>query len=899
MQNYKVLHRIFAGIAFLFSLIVYLKTIAPTVSFWDCGEFITCSYILGVPHPPGAPFYLLLGRLFTMLPLAADIGLRVNIISALSTALTVMFTYLIIVKFIKQWRGEAKNWEDVLIFGASGLIGAFAFAFTDTLWFNAVEAEVYAISMFITASIVWLMLEWHEKADEPGSERYLLFLAYMVGLAIGIHLLMILALPAIFLIVYFHYLDRHNEKISIKNVSIFALITAGIFIFIYPGVVQWMPRMAGNLGGWSLLFLVLAIFLGIYFAVTAKKKITSLALVAALLVITGYSTYTMIYIRSNLDPAVDENDPETLEQMVKYLNREQYGTWSTFPRRYPGLPQPWEFERKYPGQNYATFNLGKQLDFMWNYQIKKMYLRYFGWQFIGKGTTLGADNYIKENFSLNGLLGLPFLIGLIGMVHHYYRNWRHAFSITALFIMTGIAIVIYLNQEDPQPRERDYVYVGSFFAFALWIGMGVTAMLEWIQEAFHDKAGMRKILYAVIIVAFTLMAPVNLIAHNYDQHDRTGNYVAYDYSYNILQSCEPNAILFTNGDNDTFPLWFLQYVYNIRTDVRVVNLSLLNTSWYIKQLKNEEPRVPISMTDEQIDALEIQPWRTQKIAIPVPPKAFDEALSDLGERKALLENKIERIKEITVTVRPTIAGQGLRVQDLMILNIIYANRWRKPINFAVTVSDNNKVDLQRYLRMDGLAFKLVPYEGKYLALERLEKNLMEVFQYRGLNDPDVYFNNNIIGLLQNYRAAFLRLAREYMMAKKYDKMLRVLDRMEEVLPEEVIPVPDVRLSLQIGQMYDIAGRKDEFLRRAERAVEQFPDNAIAMGTLISLLSREGYHDRAISLLEDWLKKYPDDREARRKLEMEKKLLAPAGSDTAGVDTPKTVRVNERPSRLND
>lgn len=872
MHNYKLVNRILAAIAFLASFLVYMRTIAPTVSFWDCGEFITCSYILGIPHPPGAPFYLLVGRIFSMLPIATDIGLRVNIVSALSSALTVMLTYLIIVRLIEQWRGKPKSIEDMVIVGASGLIGALAFAFTDSFWFNAVEAEVYAISMFFTSIIVWLILVWHEKAEQPGSVRYLLIIAYLIGLAIGVHLLMILGLPAIGLIVYYHYLDRNGKKISIQNFLIFSAITAAVFFSIYPVIVKWLPNIAGSLGVWFIFFAFFAVMFGAAYAVANRRNILALALMSATLVMVGYSTYTMIYIRSGLDPAIDENDPEDMEGMIRYVNREQYGQWSTFPRRYPGLPQPWEFERLYPGRNYATFNLGKQLDFMWNYQLKKMYWRYFGWQFIGKGTTIGPDGFILENFSTKGLMMLPFLIGLIGMVHHFYRHWRHAFSIFTLFILTGVAIVIYLNQEDPQPRERDYVFVGSFFAFALWIGIGVNGILEWIQESLIKKGGLKKILYGAVIVLFAIIGPVNLLAHNYNDHDRTGNYVAYDYSYNILQSVEPNGIIFTNGDNDTFPLWFLQEVYGIRKDVRVVNLSLLNTAWYIKQLKHEEPKVPISLSDAEIEGLELMRWEKRTITIPVPPYARQQALAEFPTQQDIPLNVPEIPSAIKIEVEPTVAGQALRVQDIMILNIISTNQWRKPVTFAVTVSNDNKINLHNYLRMDGLAFKLVPYEGDNISIERLEKNLTEVYQYRGINDPEVFLNHNIKGLLQNYRAAFLRLAHEYLQRRENEKMARVLDKMEEVMPKSVIPLPDVRLMLQIGQMYDIAGRKEKFVEYAEDAVHAFPDNALAYGTLVSLYSRERMHEKAIELLENWLATHPGDREAERKLEEERQLL---------------------------
>ncbi|HNW60465.1 MAG TPA: DUF2723 domain-containing protein [bacterium] len=881
MPKFKLYHRIAAAAAFVLSLAVYLRTIAPTVSFWDCGEFIACSYLLAVPHPPGAPFYLLLGRLASMLPWTADIGLRVNMMSALATATTILLTYLVIVRLIKQWRGEPKDGGDAVILIASGLLGALAFAFTDAIWFNGVEAEVYAFSLALTAAVVYLALVWLEKADHPGAERYLLIIAYLIGLSLGVHLLAVLAVPAIALIIYFHWLKKNNKKIEFGNFMLFGIVTAVIFFGIYPGMVKFIPDLAGNIGMWAVALLYIIILGAAWYAVANRKRTASLVLTGLFLVLLGYSTYTMIMIRSGLDPVIDENDPETAAGMVRYLNREQYGDWGTFPRRFQGLPMEWQFNQEHPNESYKTFQWSKQMDFLWDYQIKKMYLRYLGWQFLGKGDTRGPDGFIAENFSSRGLFALPFLVGLLGMVYHFRKDWKHASAVMLLFLATGVAIVLYLNQENPQPRERDYVFVGSFFAFALWIGIGVSSLLEWIKERYYMIArpggeARKNTLYTALTAAgialLVLALPVNLLSFNFHDHDRSGNYVAYDYSYNILQSCEKNSILFTNGDNDTFPLWFLQFVYNIRPDVRVVNLSLLNTDWYIKQLKNEEPKVPISLTDNQIEQLQLIPWEAQKLKIPVPEYARNEVL---GEVNIASQAAAEPLKELEVTVQPTVFGKALRVQDFMILNIIYANQWKKPITFAVTVSDDNKANLDPYLRMDGLVFKLVPMNGEVLARERLHKNLFEVFKYRGLNDKSVTYDDNVVGLLQNYRAGFLRLAQEYLMQQNNAKVIESLDEMEKVIPEKVIPVPDYRLSMRIGQLYDLAGRTDELVRRAEVVIKEQPDNAMVYGYLVASLSRAGNHQRAAELLEGWLKRHPDDKEAESRLVQERAQITGA------------------------
>ncbi|MBD3290051.1 DUF2723 domain-containing protein, partial [candidate division KSB1 bacterium] len=386
MFTHKKLNRIFAFFVFIFSTFIYLRTVAPTTSFWDCGEFIACSYILGVPHPPGAPLYILVGRLFSMIPFATDIGLRVNVISSLASGVTVMLLYLIIIRLIKMFRGLGKDTIDRIILYSGGIIGSLFFAFTDTFWFNAVEAEVYAISILFTALVFWLILVWYEKADEPNSDKYILMIAYLVGLAISVHLLSILALPAVGLIIYFR-----KQKFDLGTFTIFGVVFLLAFFAIYPGIVKWLPNLALNIHPVVLILAPLALVFGAYYSVKNKKRIAALACMAFLLILVANSTYSAIYIRSNLNPEIDENDPETLDKMVKYLNREQYGDWGYIERRAP----------------------------LWEYQIKKMYLRYFGWQFIGTGTTLGEDRRIVENFSLNGLLGLPFLIGLIGMAYHF------------------------------------------------------------------------------------------------------------------------------------------------------------------------------------------------------------------------------------------------------------------------------------------------------------------------------------------------------------------------------------------------------------------------------------------------------------------------------------------------
>ncbi len=956
MNDHRKTNALVGGAVTLIAFLTYLRTIAPTVSFWDCGEFIACSYILGVPHPPGAPLYILLGRLFSMIPFAQDIAFRVNLVSPIASAFTVLFLYLIIVRLVILWRGKPTSIVDRLILYGSGAIGALAFAFTDSFWFNAVEAEVYALSMLFTAAVVWLIMKWQEAADDPHSDRYLLMIAYCVGLAIGVHLLNILALPFVFLIFYFRrfrpasfreflwhlliaaallgvcafigmvfkfvyvglvlYLVGHYfyapSKVSeagrrYAQLALTLGVGTAIFVAIYPGVIKGIPYLAEKTFIEVVVLLMLALAIAAGVAVSERRRWLSLSLMSLFLIVLGYSTYTALYIRSNLDPAIDENDPETAAGMVRYLNREQYGTWGILPRRFPNIPFEWEFRQRYPGENYKFYQFGKQVSFFLNYQVKKMYWRYFGWQFIGKGNTIGSDGYIVETISLRGLYALPFLIGLFGMVHHFFRDWKRGLSVLVLFVMTGVAIVVYLNQEDPQPRERDYVYVGSFFAFAMWIGVGVSAILEWIGEAFRQRGRVRELAMAGAALILLVAAPINLFAWNFHSHDRTGDYVPYDYSYNLLQTCEKDAIVFTNGDNDTFPLWFLQEVGGIRKDVRVVNLSLLNTDWYIKQLRDQEPKVPIRMSDSQIDALRPlsmmellsmsgqlneqdlenlrkNPPRKVRVSIPVPPGVYERDLAELGQWAP--SNTGTTVDRISFDVLPTLMGQGIRVQDYMVLRILYDNQWRRPVYFAVTVSNDNKLNLFNYLRMDGLCFKVVTTPGEYqIAVDRLRKNLFEVFRYRRLDDPTVYFSDNVKGLLQNYRAAFLRLASEYARGQRYPDMLATLDKMAEVMPEAVIPVLDVRAQLEIAKLYYLGGRKEECERRLKEVAAANPDYGEAHGWLVMLYEQEGRYVEAADVLARWSEKHPGDRDVTAKLEELRRKAAEAAPDTSAAPPP--------------
>ncbi|MDZ7401964.1 MAG: DUF2723 domain-containing protein [candidate division KSB1 bacterium] len=890
MEHKHWVHRVVAFGVWVSSLVTYLLTIAPTTSFWDCGEFITCAYILGVPHPPGAPFYILLGRIFSMIPLASDIGLRVNIISAIATAFTTMLTYLIIVRLIRFWRPKLDRLEDLLIVYGGSALGALAFAFSETLWFNAVEAEVYAISTLFTVLVFWLILVWHQHAESPDSDKYILIIAYCIGLAIGVHLLNILAIPAlcfiffsrnqmlklrdllvfitialgtafISLAIYIHTKQllfaliipivvsiaiarkRHQFPMQFR-LLVFSLVALGILGVVYPGIVKWLPNfvllLSRQFGSrfvliWSFTS-VLALLLAIALLIHLKKRTLMIILTSLLLILLGASTYTSVYLRSQLNPAIDENDPETLENLVSYINREQYGDWSYVERRAP----------------------------LWEYQIKKMYLRYLFWQYFGKGTIRDAQGLIKETVSWRGLWGIPFLLGMIGMFHHFVKDRHRAIAVLLLFLMTGLAIVLYLNQTDPQPRERDYVYVGSFFAFALWIGIGCASGLEALSRKLHGlSADRRTALLALAFALLVLLVPIKMLAFNFHQQDRSGNYVAFDYSYNLLQSCEPDAILFTNGDNDTFPLWFLQYVKQIRRDIRVVNLSLLNTPWYIKQLRDQEPRVPISLKDVEIDQLTPIFWPESRIIkIPVPPEVYQQELQELEHRTEFVKKAKEEPPEIIFELGPTFIGKAIRIQDWMVLNIIATNQFRKPIYFAVTVSRESMLNLSDYLRMDGLAYKLVTYPGQEISPARLRRNLCDVFQYRNLDNPRVYYDDSTIGLLMNYRIGFLRLAYFYHREKMHQDLVATLDAMQQRIPPAIIPLPDPRIALTISGMYLDAGHPTKAEQIILDLLDQQPDFMNAYYLLFNIYAETRNHEAGILMARRLLARDPNNATAK-------------------------------------
>ena len=814
---------------FVITFVIYFSTMAPTVSFWDTGEFIATSYILGIPHPPGSPLYLLVGKLFSLIPISSDIAFRVNIFSPLISAATISLLFLICNQFLDRVDTKIEN-KTFKIY--SSFIASLTFAFTHSHWFNAVETEVYAFSGFLTALVIYLVMRWSKEHKNSYHLIYLIFISYLIGLATGLHLLNLLTIPFIGLVIYFTL-----NKLSAKNFLLTILLSLAIFFGVQNLIIKGIPLIAQSIGLIGLfIFIAIITFLNIYF-IKKKKMLSTIIMSSIVLIMIGYSTYFSIFIRSGQNPNIDENNPETVEEAISYLNRDQYGKMTLLPRKFDNLPskisvvgKPELDNRTFSSKQnyeYMIHDLPQQLSFFWNYQIKKMYVRYFLWQFAGKGdsndpfvASVGANN-LQDGVDWRQF-GLPIalIIGFIGFFYHFRANKNDAFSLLILFLMTGLAIILYLNQDSPQPRERDYSYVASFMTFSIWISLGIYGSINFICDKLLEKSIKKKAINFMLVL-FLFFMPSRMLLANYDTHDRTGNYIAWDMAYNMLQTCEPNAILFTNGDNDTFPLWYLQEVEKIRTDVVVANLSLLNTSWYVEQLKSRYDKNPfIKMEQSEIDNLDFKRWETKEVSINAP------------------KDQNNQTGKIKWNLKPTYMDIALRIQDLMVLKIINDNNWERPIYFAVTVSPVSMLSLDEYLRMDGLAYKLVNNKSEIVNKEIISKNLLEFigdpswfkdydfnkdipvsrniskeyqsgYLYRNLSNENVYIEPQIGRLIQNYRTGFARLSISYYLDEELESSEKVLLEMEKIMPSSIIPFPSKDLQYQIAQVYNGVGNKEK------------------------------------------------------------------------------------------
>ncbi|MBS1492298.1 MAG: DUF2723 domain-containing protein [Bacteroidetes bacterium] len=799
-MNFKTFNKITGLFVFLFATVIYIMTVQPTLSFWDCGEFIACAFTVGVPHPPGAPLHTLVGKIFTMIPTSPDIGLRMNYLSVIASSLCALLLYLFTVKVINNWKGAPKNLYSILMVCGASAIGALSYAFSDSFWFNAMEAEVYGFGTFLIGLCAYIMMVWWEKADEPGSDKYLLLLCYVCGLALGIHLLVAQMIFVAGLLFYFRrYTYTRNSLLIAIGVSAVA------FFIVYPGIVKKFPSMLNVSGMIGIVIIGLLLF-GIYYGRAKKMAMLSLFCLSVFLVILGYSTYVSVLERSAVqNMPIDENNPDNLPVLLSYLNREQYGEQPLIlPRRYSHEPQHTRTWDNYTGD----------FDFMWRYQIKEMFLRYLFWQYIGRA---GYDQGDQWDFSK--FYAIPMAFGLLGIWIHFRRDWKMAFVFMMMFIAMGVVTALYQNQQDPQPRERDYFYVGAFMVYSMWIGIGVYGLIELIREKLNKETMMAG--GTLILAASFIFVPINMLRVNYPKQDRSKNYFPYDYAYNILQSVEKDAILFTNGDNDTFPLWCLQAAYGIRTDVRIVNLSLAQTEWYNIQLKNERPYgalpVPFTMTDTQLRKIAPDRWDPKTVlSIDLPKTAFPDSM----------RNRSDLPTKFTWNYQgyPYQQGDGgkpmqiVRGSDIVMMDILKANKWERPIYWCATVSNDNYLGLSEYLSMQGMAQKLYPFKVGSVSTgitvdtaitrkclfdnpEDASKTPRYGFKFRGLTDASIFYDENHQRMISSYRNIFLKLAETYAQdSTKYNLVQQTLDRMEQVISPKAIPM-DYRMEYYVAMLY--------------------------------------------------------------------------------------------------
>ena len=865
MTTFAKYHHLAGAAVFVISLALYVKTMAPSVSFWDTGEFIASSYTMGVPHPPGSPLYVLLGRVFTLLPVG-EVAWRVVLMSALSSALAVWCTYLSAAALARRALGG----ESLLPFGdgrdfgvsVGAAVAALSMAVSYTFWFNATEAEVYGYSLFFVCLGVWLIVYWEGTQHGSLNDRWLYLLAYLFGLGGGLHLLCLLTIPALVILAWFAdkqlrrlvvigvgaglqgmfflgaFADRPDSAVVIAALAGLTAVVFYAAIWVtHPhlrqsviaiaaaGVAAVLARAVFGSGDFTASAIAMAALAVAYHLYKTDRRAFALLLGIGLVFALGYSTYTALYIRSGLNPVIDENDPETFAAFMSFLNREQYGTdsmlLSIFEPRASRLYQLWHQQVKYFLQQFPFPLFERDAHFRW--------------------ATENSRHIISVSL-------VPYLLGLGGLIWHAVRDWRRFLAVFSLFMIMGLGLSLYLNMPDPQPRERHYVFGGMFYAFALWMGLGWTGVIEglrqWLALRGPILAG---------CACFGLLVPLGIGAKLYDVEDRTGDYIAYDYAYNLLNSCEPNSILFTNGDNDTFPLWFLQEVEGERRDVRVVNLSLLNTNWYIKQLRDREPKIDIKLSDRYIDST-----LTDTEHVDLLKRLWPAPKTPLEYQKLGLDAKVS-------------APPGhdlLRVQDIMVIGIASWNAWKRPIHFAITVAATNRVGLDPYLQMVGMTLELMPEKGIAADPARLARNLQEVYHFRGVNDPAVHKDVNTTRLLGNYRACVMTLA------DAYGKQGRTADRADLFAwGAETLPMSWEGF-YQASDYYreaDEPGKAAEYLEKAGHELLKIYgshpsatyDNALAIASI--LFSQYGETDRSQRVYREVISREPDRFEAYHEL----------------------------------
>ena len=1053
MKQYKTVNNLVGWLTFIIAATVYCMTIEPTASFWDCPEFITTGYKLEVGHPPGAPFFMLTANLFSQFASdATTVAKMVNYMSALMSGACILFLFWSITHLVRKLIIKDENnittGQLITIMG-SGLVGALVYTFSDTFWFSAVEGEVYAYSSLFTAVVFWLILKWEDVADQPHSDRWIILIAYLTGLSIGVHLLNLLCLPAIVLVYYYKKVPNANAKGSL--LALFgSMVLVGIVLYgIVPGVVKvggWFELLFVNSMGLPfntgvivyIIILAASIIWGVYESYTetsrprmnisfmltiallgipfyghgassviigiivlaalglylfAKKldqkyqisaRTMNTALLCTMMIMVGYSSYALIVIRSTANTPMDQNSPEDIFTLGEYLGREQYGTRPLFygqaysskvelevkdgycvpveansTTKYirkektsadekdsyievPGrveykYAQNMLFPRMYSSAHAAQYKGWVDIDgvdvpydecgnaimvniptqwenikFFFRYQLNFMYWRYFMWNFAGRQNDLQGsgeiehgnwitgipfiDNWLvgdqsllpqelKDNKGHNVFYCLPLLLGIIGLLWQAYRGQKGVqqfWVVFFLFFMTGIAIVLYLNQTPSQPRERDYAYAGSFYAFAIWVGMGVAGIIKLLQ----DYAKMKELPTSVLVSVLCLLVPIQMASQTWDDHDRSGRYVARDFGQNYLMSLQEsgNPIIFTNGDNDTFPLWYNQETEGFRTDARTCNLSYLQTDWYIDQMKRpayDSPSLPITWDRVEYvegtnEYIQIRPEIKQTIDALYAqanssdnPEALQNVRNEFGEDPYELKNILKywiRSEKEGLHVIPTdsivikidkeaVRRSGMKIpealgdsipdhmnillrddngrpkralykSELMMLEMLAHANWERPMYMAITVGRENQLGMDKHFIQEGLASRFTPFETKKLGTtvdsEKMYDNLMNKFKFGGIEKPGIYIDENVMRMCYTHRRVFAQLIEQLMKEGKKDKALAALDYAEKMIPAYNVPYDWQNGAVQMAEAYYQLGETE----KADKIMDALANKAI-------------------------------------------------------------------------
>lgn len=927
-KKFTMWHRISALLALLVSAVTYLLTIEPSASFWDCGEFIASSYKLEVGHPPGNPVFQLIARFFTMFGDNMHAAILVNAMSALCSALTIFFLYLTIVWFVKRVvkpsaDGTYTVSQAIAILG-SGLVGALAYCFSDTFWFSAVEGEVYAMSSLFTAAVFWLMTVWYDRADRPHSLKWVVLIAFLMGLSIGVHLLNLLMIPA--LVFMYYYRIREDRPYSFKELLKIFLVGVVILALVLFIIIPWIPKMAAysdlffvnvlglpyNSGAAFFMVALLALcFWGLFVTLKKQKRFLNTALLCFTTILIGFSVFSIDIIRSCAKTPTNEYQPDNAFTLVRYLSREQYGStpllygqyydapfelttskyWAPLDGKYKKVdgpvdakyfsegkmlfPRMWssspdgryeEFYEYYTegkgtklqGSTHRKPTMGANLRYFFDYQMNWMYWRYFMWNFVGRQNQIHAPNpgdifhgnwesgvKFIDDFRLgdqsdapealagdkgkNHYYFLPLLLGLLGLFFQFDKDKRGCWLNFLMFFMTGIAIVIYLNQPPYQVRERDYAYAGSFYFFCVWIGMAVAAIYGLVEKVLNGK-GTAPV--AALVSVACLCVPVLMAAQNWDDHDRSNRRTAVEMASNYLNSVGENGILVTHGDNDTFPLWYAQEVENVRPDVRICNTSLLGTDWHIDQMKwavNESAPLPLSVGQEQYlygtnEYIPVYDTRNEVTSIAdvmalfrnpkvKAPMTSGRRVDYIASRKISIPVDRENViragildakyaSQIPDSIIITIPKDKDMISkpELFMLDLLSGYKWDRPINLLSMGGDIN-IGIKEYLEYEGYSFKLIPIKNKttttvagFVDTDDLYRKMTETYKWDAVASGDYFidYQNQYTHMgVMSLRGLFVTAANAFIKAGENDRAMEMLDKCRDItrdFPLEGVPV---------------------------------------------------------------------------------------------------------------